>query len=52
MKMVLSNVYKVPVGISLGVVAGILAVAVLASVLWPPKKLEVLPVEVDSSREG
>jgi hypothetical protein len=50
-KMVLSNVYKVPVGIALGVVAGILAVAVPASVLWPPKKLEVLPVEADPSRD-
>jgi tellurite resistance protein TerC len=47
MKMVLSNVYKMPVGIALGVVAGILAVSVLASILWPPKKIEVLPVEVD-----
>ena len=46
-KMVLSNVYKIPVGIALGVVAGILAVSVLVSVLWPPKKLEASPVEVD-----
>jgi len=46
-KMVLSNVYKIPVGIALGVVAGILAVSVLISVLWPPKKLEASPVEVD-----
>jgi tellurite resistance protein TerC len=30
-KMVLSDIYKIPVGLSLGVVGGILAVAVLAS---------------------
>jgi tellurite resistance protein TerC len=48
-KMVLSNVYKIPVGIALGVVAGILAVSVLVSVLWPPKKLEASPVEVNPS---
>jgi len=49
MKMVLSNVYKIPVGIALGVVAGILAVSVLVSVLWPPKKVNVPPVKVDPS---
>jgi tellurite resistance protein TerC len=52
MKMVLSNVYKMPVGIALGVVAGILAASVLASVLWPPKTVEALPVEVDPLGEN
>jgi hypothetical protein len=47
--MVLSNIYKIPVGIALGVVVGILAVSVLVSVLWPPKNLDVPPVKVDPS---
>jgi tellurite resistance protein TerC len=36
-KMTLSGVYKVPIGLALGVVAGILAVAVAASWWRPPK---------------
>jgi hypothetical protein len=42
--MVLVDLYKIPVGISLGVIAGILAISVLAS-LWnarvDPKALSV-----------
>ncbi|MEW5974702.1 MAG: TerC family protein [Acidobacteriota bacterium] len=47
-KMVLSNVYKVPIGVALGVVAGILAISVIASILWPPKKD---PVPVAEGKE-
>lgn len=36
-KMIISGVYKMPIGIALGVVAGILIVSVVASVLWPKK---------------
>jgi tellurite resistance protein TerC len=32
-KMMLTDIYKIPIGVSLGVVAGILAVAVVASLL-------------------
>ena len=32
-KMMLTDVYKIPIGASLGVVAGILAVAIVASLL-------------------
>jgi tellurite resistance protein TerC len=35
MKMVLSGIYKLPVAVSLAVVAGLLGVAVAASLLWP-----------------
>lgn len=37
-KMVLATVYKIPVGIALGVIAGVLLVSVIVSVLWPPKE--------------
>jgi tellurite resistance protein TerC len=48
-KMVIVEWYKVPIGVSLGVIAGILTIAVLASVIWPkapviePPEDEVLP---------
>jgi tellurite resistance protein TerC len=44
-KMLVMDVYKIPVGISLGIVGGILAASVAASLLWPPRKTEgpVLP---------
>jgi len=35
-KMLIADLYKIPIGVSLGVVAAILAVSVLASVLIPP----------------
>jgi len=37
-KMLLADVYKIPVTIALGVVASILAVSVIASIAWPPKE--------------
>ncbi len=43
-KMLLLDVYKVPVGASLGIVAAILAIAIVASLAIPPKGHEkVLP---------
>jgi tellurite resistance protein TerC len=36
-KMLLVDIYKVPVGIALGTVAGVLLISVLASILFPPK---------------
>jgi len=36
-KMVISNFYKIPVAMALGVVAGILIISVIASLLWPPR---------------
>jgi tellurite resistance protein TerC len=36
LKMVLSDVFKIPVGIALVIVAGILAVSVIASLIWKP----------------
>lgn len=34
-KMLISGFYKMPIGIALGVVAGVLAISVIASVIWP-----------------
>ena len=36
-KMLLVDVYRVPIGVALGIVASILIVSVVASMLWPPK---------------
>ncbi len=43
-KMMLTDVYKIPIAVSLGVVAAILAVSVGASLLWPPRKAGGTPV--------
>jgi tellurite resistance protein TerC len=40
-KMVISDLYHIPVALSLGVVAGVLTLSVVASLLWPPHQ----PVE-------
>lgn len=38
-KMLLSEVYKIPIHISLGVIVGVLLVAILASWLFPPRRV-------------
>jgi tellurite resistance protein TerC len=38
MKMILTDVAKIPIGISLAVVGGILLLSILASILWPGHK--------------
>lgn len=40
-KMMIVDLYKIPIGVSLGVVAGILAVSVLASLLVTPERVTV-----------
>jgi tellurite resistance protein TerC len=40
-KMLIADIYKVPIGVALGLVAAILAGSVLASILWPPPKEEL-----------
>jgi tellurite resistance protein TerC len=52
LKMVLSNVYKIPVGVALAVVGGILVAAVVASVLWPPKQPAVTVEAERAAREN
>jgi tellurite resistance protein TerC len=42
-KMVLSEIYKVPIQIALLVVAGILALSIAASLLWPPAAEPEMP---------
>lgn len=37
-KMMLTTVYKIPVGIALAVIAGVLVISVVFSVMWPPKE--------------
>lgn len=44
-KMLLGEIYKIPIGIALGVVAGILAISVLASIALPRKTEIKLPPE-------
>lgn len=39
-KMVLSDIYKIPTGVSLLVIAGILGLSVVASLLWPKKEAQ------------
>jgi tellurite resistance protein TerC len=52
-KMVLADVIKIPVGIALGVVAGILTVSVIASVAWPPKAKRLrVPVDPPEKKES
>ncbi len=47
-KMLLSDYYPIPTGIALSVVAGVLAISIIASLLFPPKKKAVV---VESERE-
>jgi tellurite resistance protein TerC len=36
-KMLLVDIYKIPIGIALGAVAAVIAISVIASILYPPK---------------
>jgi tellurite resistance protein TerC len=36
-KMLLVDIYKIPIGIALGTVAAVIAISVIASILYPPK---------------
>jgi len=48
-KMLLADVYKLPVGVALGVIAGILLIAVIASVMRPHQR-DVVPTPADPLR--
>jgi tellurite resistance protein TerC len=37
-KMLLSNIYKIPIGVSLGIIATTVAISIIASMLWPKKE--------------
>lgn len=37
-KMLLTDIYKIPIGVSLGIIAGILGISIVASLLFPPKQ--------------
>ena len=43
-KMLLSDVYKLPAGVALGVIAGLLLIAIIASVIRPHQRDAVTPV--------
>lgn len=47
-KMLLADIYKIPIGLSLGVIAGILTISVVASLLFPPKQ----PQEAEPATGG
>ena len=51
-KMLLVDVYKVPIGLSLGVIAAILATAVAASLLFPKAVAEHDPIDHDPGDHG
>jgi tellurite resistance protein TerC len=36
-KMLLVDIYKIPIGMALGTVAAVLAISVIASIVFPPK---------------
>jgi tellurite resistance protein TerC len=40
-KMVISDIFHVPIGIALGVIAGVLTLSVVASLVWPEKPEEL-----------
>lgn len=52
-KMLLGDIYPIPIGISLGVIAGILVISVIASLLFPPEHAAVAaqPVESGNNEE-
>jgi len=43
MKMMLADVYKIPIGVSLGVIVALLALSITASLLFPRKSTEAEP---------
>lgn len=42
-KMLLADIYPIPIGISLSMIAGILTISVVASLLFPPKHTDTAP---------
>jgi tellurite resistance protein TerC len=50
-KMLLVDIYKVPIGIALGTVAGVLVISVVASIVFPPKP-EATRTETDPRPAG
>ena len=49
-KMLLADIYEIPVAVALGVVASILVISVTASIIRPRKE-EIVPTSVDSQKE-
>ncbi|MFQ6081858.1 MAG: TerC family protein [Candidatus Aminicenantia bacterium] len=49
-KMLLADIYKIPVGIALGVIASILLISVIVSVVRP-RKIEIVPAPADPPGE-
>jgi tellurite resistance protein TerC len=47
-KMLLADIYKLPIAVALGVVAGILLISVVASLLRPRRDTGVLPAQTES----
>jgi len=50
-KMLIAQFYKIPTEIALGVVVGVLLIAVIASIIWP-RKQKIVPVPSELPDEG
>jgi tellurite resistance protein TerC len=48
-KMLGSSFIEVPIGVSLGVIAGVLALSILASLLWPKRDEAIVPVSSEDA---
>jgi tellurite resistance protein TerC len=46
-KMMLADIYKIPIGVALGVVAGVLAFSIILSLIKPHKKAELPKVDAE-----
>jgi tellurite resistance protein TerC len=51
-KMLLTDIYKIPIALSLGVIATILATSIIASLLFPKAAEDHAPVEHDPLERG
>lgn len=51
-KMLISGMYDIPIGLALGVIGGILAISVLLSILIPHKKDELPPAPPEDDTSG
>lgn len=50
-KMLLADIYKIPIGLSLGIIAGILGISIAASLLFPPKQPQAAEPPPDSDEQ-
>lgn len=51
-KMLIADFYKIPIGIALGVIAGILGLSIWASIRWKPVAVPVIPTSTEEPKES